>query len=98
MTGYCGLPPGICRVFVVVVFTWLPLMTSSDFHLHLLIGLLALVLLCTANVVRALVRLSFLSCFLYFFIFYLFIYLSRGIQFSRASLNGALTKHKKPKY
>ena len=26
--------------------------------------------------------------------FYLFIYLSRGIQFSRASLNGALTKHK----
>ena len=24
----------------------------------------------------------------------LFIYLSRGIQFSRASLNGALTKHK----
>ena len=31
------------------------------------------------------------------FIFYLFIliqYLSKGIQFSRASLNGALTKHK----
>ena len=32
------------------------------------------------------------------FILYLFIYLiqylSRGIQFSRASLNGALTKHK----
>ena len=25
---------------------------------------------------------------------YLFIYLSRGIRFSRASLNGALTKHK----
>ena len=25
---------------------------------------------------------------------YLFTYLSRGIQFSRASLNGALTKHK----
>ena len=26
--------------------------------------------------------------------YFLFIYLSRGIQFSRASLNGALTKHK----
>ena len=31
--------------------------------------------------------------FIYFFIF-LIQYLSRGIQFSRASLNGALTKHK----
>ena len=31
--------------------------------------------------------------FLYFY-FFKFIYLSRGIQFSRASLNGALTKHK----
>ena len=31
-----------------------------------------------------------------FFFFFLFLiqYLSRGIQFSRASLNGALTKHK----
>ena len=28
------------------------------------------------------------------FYFYLFLYLSRGIQFSRASLNEALTKHK----
>ena len=27
-------------------------------------------------------------------LFFKFIYLSRGIQFSRASLNGALTKHK----
>ena len=26
--------------------------------------------------------------------FFIIIYLSRGIQFSRASLNGALTKHK----
>ena len=33
--------------------------------------------------------------FLFFFLFFFFIqYLSRGIQFSRASLNGALTKHK----
>ena len=32
--------------------------------------------------------------FIYLFIYFLFIYLSRGIQFSRASLNGALTKHK----
>ena len=33
-----------------------------------------------------------------FLFIYLFIYLSRGIQFSRASLNGALTKHKKPRH
>ena len=36
-----------------------------------------------------------LSC--YFLFIYLYIYLSRGIQFSRASLNGALTKHTKKK-
>ena len=29
-----------------------------------------------------------------FFLLLLFIYLFRGIQFSRASLDGALTKHK----
>ena len=34
--------------------------------------------------------------FFIFLVIYLFLiqYLSRGIQFSRASLNGALTKHK----
>ena len=31
---------------------------------------------------------------LFIFLFYLIQYLSRGIQFSRASLNGPLTQHK----
>ena len=38
---------------------------------------------------------GWMTRFLLFHLFiYLFIYLSRGIQFSRASLNGVLTKHK----
>ena len=32
--------------------------------------------------------------YIYIYIFFFIQYLSRGIQFSRASLNGALTKHK----
>ena len=35
-----------------------------------------------------------LQLFVIFLLFFLIQYLSRGIQFSRASLNGALTKHK----
>ena len=35
-----------------------------------------------------------LDCFLFVCLIFLFQYLSRGIQFSRASLNGALTEHK----
>ena len=34
------------------------------------------------------------SGFAFFFAFFLIQYLSRGIQFNRASLNGALTKQK----
>ena len=37
---------------------------------------------------------SQLDHLLFIYLFYLIQYLSRGIQFSRASLNGALTQHK----
>ena len=56
----------------------------------------------TANcllVSHTLINAPFLTCanlqkHLFYLFIYLIQYLSRGIQFSRASLNGALTKHK----
>ena len=46
----------------------------------------------------ALLKIMLRVLVLIIFFLLLFIYLSRGIQFNRASLNGALTKHKKPRY